>query len=102
MKLSGCLGVLFAASVAVGGVACGVGERAGTLAEAVSATDGRSADARAVREAALASARVWHPPVLPIAVARFDVNPVGTDVDPDDEVECRFNPRNVGGTTPKF
>lgn len=104
MKLSGCLGGWFAASVALGGVACGVGERAGTLAEAVSATDGPSSEseARAVREAALASARVWRSPVLPIAEARFDVNPAGTDFGPGDEVACRFNTRKVGGTTPKF
>jgi len=55
----------------------------------------------AVREAALASARVWQSPALPIAEADLALNPPG-GLGPDDEVSCRFNPKKVGGTTPKF
>ena len=55
----------------------------------------------AVREGALASARVWQAPALPISQANLAVNPRG-EFSPDDEVSCRFNPKKVGGTTPKF
>jgi len=56
----------------------------------------------AVREAALASARVWQPPTIPISQAILNANPLGADVSPDDEIHCRFNTKRVGGTTPKF
>ena len=55
----------------------------------------------AVREAALASARVWQPPTVAISEANLSANPPG-GFGPGDEVSCRFNPKKVGGTTPKF
>lgn len=62
-----------------------------------------SAAARALREAALASARVWHPPAVPIGSVNLGVNPDGPGRLPDDtEIDCRFKLREAGGTTPKF
>ena len=55
----------------------------------------------AARDAAFASARVWHAPDIPISSVNFAVNPPGGFA-PDEEVECRFHVKTVGGTTPKF
>lgn len=55
----------------------------------------------ASRDASLAVARVWQPPAIPISEADLSANPTGGFA-PDDEVTCRFNPKKVGGTTPKF
>jgi hypothetical protein len=55
------------------------------------------------REAALAAARVWIAPKVPIGSADFSVNtpgPKGFDANAD--VDCRFVLEPVGGTTPKF
>jgi hypothetical protein len=94
--------LLLVASAAT--VSCAVGgcraERAGTV-PATGATESDEA-ARAIREAALASARVWQPPAVPIGQAILNTNPPGADFGPDDEVNCRFNTKRVGGTTPKF
>ena len=53
------------------------------------------------REAALAAARVWSAPAVPIGQAPLSANPTdkrsATDV-----VECRFLPEPVNGATPKF
>ena len=57
--------------------------------------------AKETREAALASARVWAPPAVPVSQADLSTNPAG-DFTSDDVVSCRFNPKKVGGTTPKF
>jgi hypothetical protein len=55
------------------------------------------------REAVLASARVWHPPSLPVSVARLDDNPSQPwAYRAVDEVSCRFVVQPVGGTTSKF
>ena len=57
----------------------------------------------AEREHALAKARVWEPPQVPIAEASLGGNPVGPGAPPSsDEVSCRFVPQAVGGTTWKF
>jgi len=62
-----------------------------------------SAEAAARRDAALAAARVWVPPAVPVGSADLGSNPAGDlPFQPDDEVECRFVLREVGGTTPKF
>lgn len=53
------------------------------------------------REASLAAARVWSPPATPVAEADLSLNPAG-EFEADDVVSCRFNPKMVGGTTPKF
>lgn len=86
-------------SCAAGG--CRAGDSAGTVA-AAGATESSAGAARAMREAALASARVWQPPAVPIGQAILNTNPPGADFGPDDEVNCRFNTKRVGGTTPKF
>lgn len=54
------------------------------------------------RNEALATARVWSPPALPISRADLRANPAGAPFSPEDEVTCRFTRRTVGGTTPKF
>lgn len=58
--------------------------------------------AQRAREAALASARVWHPPPVPVSQASLASNPPGMDFGPDDDVTCRFTPKPATGTTPKF
>lgn len=78
------------------------GCRAGENAVTVAAAESSNEAARAIREAALASARVWQPPAVPIGQATLNTNPPGADVGPDDDVNCRFNTKRVGGTTPKF
>lgn len=77
---------------------CKAGGQAGT---AVDANDSSGEVSSEVREAALASAKVWQAPAIPIGQAILSSNP-DVSVTPDDEVTCRFNPRKVGGTTPKF
>lgn len=55
------------------------------------------------RDEALAAARVWNPPAVPIAQANLRDNPSGPmSVQADQEVTCRFTPQEVSGTTPKF
>jgi len=57
----------------------------------------------AVRDAALARARVWFPPAIPIESVDFSLNPPGEgSFDPASDVECSFTPKPIGGTTPKF
>lgn len=83
----------------LGIAACGSSGN-GTLAEAFDKPDAKAAVAR--REAALASARVWRQPAIPVGEASLATNPAGADFTPTDEVACRFNAKKVGGTTPKF
>lgn len=78
---------------------CGAGNPVDAVTTAASTT-GSEVDP-AVREAALASARVWRPPPTPIREAALSQNPPDGFI-PDEEVSCRFKPRKVGGTTPKF
>ena len=57
----------------------------------------------AERDAALAAARVWISPKVPIEKADFSINtpgPKGFDVNAD--VDCTFSIEPIGGTTPKF
>lgn len=57
----------------------------------------------AQRDAALASARVWQQPSIPISKADLGVNPPGRDsFDPSADVECTFVAEHVGGSTRKF
>lgn len=57
----------------------------------------------AVRDAALARARVWSEPRTPIASFDFRANPPGPgSFEPTADVECTFKQKKVGGTTPKF
>jgi hypothetical protein len=59
--------------------------------------------ARALRDDALARARVWRPPAVPIEEASLTRNP--SDPDPLDTratLACRFLPSEPSGTTPKF
>lgn len=55
-----------------------------------------------MREAALASARVWASPTVPVPEADLGVNPPGMGLDEHSDVECRFSLTEVTGTTPKF
>ena len=59
--------------------------------------------ARAIRDDALARARVWREPAVPIERADFTGNP-GEDggLTVGDPFACKFFPRAVSGTTPKF
>jgi hypothetical protein len=60
-------------------------------------------EAKAAREDALARARVWRPPDVPIENADFTRN-VGDQhaLDPAQPLACKFLPRPTSGTTPKF
>jgi len=53
------------------------------------------------RDNALASARVWRQPALPIGTFDFAANPPN-GWRPDEDVACRFVAEPVSGTTPKF
>ena len=69
-------------------------------------TSSRAADKAAyatLREATLHRAHVWAEPAIPIAAAKLGENPGGPDTFSEaDEVDCRFKPGGVSGTTPKF
>lgn len=94
--LSGIGGLLGAAAVLI---ACGASDPEPN-AEAAS----KSPDAiRRMREDALASARVWAAPAIPVSQANLRDNPPGEGgFASDAEVACRFTLEQVSGTTPKF
>jgi hypothetical protein len=54
------------------------------------------------RQQALARARVWQAPAVPIAKANLALNPPAPAYLPNDVVRCRFEIKTVGGLTPKF
>jgi hypothetical protein len=55
------------------------------------------------RNAALASARVWSQPAVPIGSADLSVNTPGPGgFDPNRDVECTFSLEPISGMTPKF
>jgi hypothetical protein len=57
----------------------------------------------AVREDALAHARLWLPPPRPIAEADLRHNPAGPkDLARGESAVCKFLPRGASGATPKF
>lgn len=97
--------LVFATAAACGG---GEGDAPTSLGEAKASAGvkGTVADAdRAVRarDEALRAARVWAPPPIAPAKANLAENPPGQDALPTDaEITCRFVPKKVGGTTPKF
>jgi hypothetical protein len=56
-----------------------------------------------LRNDALARARVWREPPLPLTEVDFRANPPGKDsFPPDAELVCKFLLRRSGGVTPKF
>lgn len=64
--------------------------------------DARGGDA-ARRDGALAAAKVWQPPAVPVGAVDFTANPPGAEgFRPDDTVSCQFVPWKFSGTTPKF
>jgi hypothetical protein len=75
----------------------------GTPVSTVATTELASLGGPAARDDALASARVWQPPPVPVAQANLRVNPLAPGrIDDAAEVTCRFIVRDVSGTTPKF
>ena len=81
---------------------CG-GEGPASIARAVGPTGEDRMRAAELRDATLASARVWSPPAVPIPEADLSANPDGPGhFDADRVVECRFSMDAVSGTTPKF
>ena len=59
--------------------------------------------AREIRDDALARARVWREPPVPIGRADLTRNPGDDDpLDPTPPIRCRFLPGVTHGTTPKF
>ncbi len=88
--------VLFA--IAVASPACAGSAPAAQHAEG-SPED--QATAQRVRDDALASARVWSQPRLPVSEFDFTANPPG-EFKVSDEVSCRFKVQKLSGGTPKF
>jgi len=65
--------------------------------------EAKSSSNPSLRDAALAAARVWRPPAVPVASARLGDNPPGPGgFQTSEEVSCRFVLEQVGGTTAKF
>lgn len=88
---------LIAVASALLSVACSAAPTASaTVSHAVSTEEIR------LREDALAAARVWLPPAVPIGEADLASTPGHTLFSPDADVQCRFTLDEVGGTTPKF
>jgi hypothetical protein len=82
--------------------ACRPDQTGAAVAEAKASETGSGDErARRLRDEALASARVWQPPAVPVGEADLRGNGAGT-FDADQEVSCRFKLREVGGTSPKF
>ncbi|HEX6972885.1 MAG TPA: hypothetical protein VF147_00705, partial [Vicinamibacterales bacterium] len=69
--------------------------------EAAEAAPREKAEAERLRDEALRSARVWQKPGIPVRLANLAANPDGRFAE-DGEVSCRFLPKKVGGTSPKF
>lgn len=89
-----------AALIAAGCLATGSAACSGGGTPAVLAGETRAA---ALRASALAAARVWRPPSVPIAAADLGANPaVAGGFSAHDAPTCRFVVREAGGTTPKF
>jgi hypothetical protein len=55
-----------------------------------------------MRDAALASARVWHQPATPVGAANLGDDPADEESFDTTAVSCRFFLHPVNGTTPKF
>lgn len=87
---------------------CGRKPAAPAKADEKKEADEKKADAKKTvtpeqRNAALASARVWVAPKVPIGKADFSINtpgPKGFDANAD--VDCTFSLEPIGGKTPKF
>jgi hypothetical protein len=75
-------------------------------AKASASANGTAADrnrAIRLRDDALRAARVWNPPAIPVGRVNFAENPQGAGgFRGEDDVTCRFLPKKVGGTSPKF
>lgn len=95
LRASGALVLLVTLTIASAG--CG-GSTTATAAEAESPAV--AAKAR-LREEALASARVWTAPTIPISHFDFAANP-SNEFSISDEVSCRFIVQKVSGRTQKF
>src|SRR5215207_2772408 len=94
------------ALAALGGAACGSSPGSGSEVKVAASSATASQDhnsAHALRERALAAARVWMPPPVPINQAILRDNPAGPGAfREDEEVVCRFKLETSGGLTPKF
>lgn len=63
---------------------------------------GPSPHAVALRQRALAAAKVWQPPPQPVSAVNLGANPGDSPFSPNEDLVCRFKDQAVGGTTPKF
>ena len=72
-----------------------------SAAQHAEGTPGDQATAQRVRADALASARVWSQPRVPVSQFDFTANPAG-EFQASDEVSCRFKVQKLSGGTPKF
>lgn len=94
--------VVIASSAAYG--ACTSDSPRSAKAESTKAAKIKDGDvAPEVRDEALAAARVWNPPAVPIGKANLRDNPVAPgSFHADQEVSCQFKLQKIGGLTPKF
>ena len=97
--------VLLALIAALSLNACGrpAGEPAKQGESGSGVSDADTERAARLRDEALRSARVWRTPAVPVARANLAGNPPGPGgFETGAEVTCRFLPKAVGGTSPKF
>ncbi|CAN5769945.1 hypothetical protein BH18ACI5_BH18ACI5_24810 [soil metagenome] len=104
--LEGCrnatLTATFATAVVGVGACSNSQEPVGGVKAATAASESAERASKA-REDALATARVWTPPAVPVGSANLRDNPPGTGAfRPDEDVSCRFKVETVNGLTPKF
>lgn len=78
-------------------LSCGPGDAKGSAP----ATPEAVAAQRRLRDQALAQARVWQPPAIPVGAADLRNDPPGP-LQALDEIECRYQFKLTGGLTPKF
>jgi hypothetical protein len=93
------------AITAVVGSSCGGSQDSGDEIKAAASPQvlAKEGGAHALREAALAAARVWTPPPVPISRVNLRDNPPGAGAfRQDEEVFCRFKLETSDGLTPKF
>jgi hypothetical protein len=94
------VGALTCAALATAALA---GCRDGDRVTAAAASHASDSSAAAVRDAALARAKVWRPPRVDPGAVDFSTNTPAADAfDASADVDCTFVVQPVGGTTPKF
>ncbi len=98
-SVGGSLTPLVSIVVALASLACAGSSPAAQHAE--QSAGEQTGRAQRLRDDAMASARVWSPPAVPVTQFDFTANPAGP-FNVGDEVTCRFTVQKLSGGTPKF